>query len=114
MALLSLAVLLERELLEVVRVFCDSFHSGRHGSAVRGILSDLSEANIQSAEHVNSKCVICTIPCILEMILQNTKRQRSRSKLTSMACLVHDDMDKENDHLKSLNYLQRGSVLQHQ
>jgi len=46
MALLSLAVLPERELLEVVRVFCDSFHSGRHGSAVRGILSDLSEANV--------------------------------------------------------------------
>jgi hypothetical protein len=73
--------------------------------AGRGILSDLSEAKIQSTEDVNSKCVICTIPSILEVILHNTKRQRSRSKLTSMACLERDDMSKEKDHLKSLNYL---------
>ncbi|KAH9558546.1 hypothetical protein CY35_06G014600 [Sphagnum magellanicum] len=106
MADVSLAVLRERELLEVVKVASEIrvIHAAMP-PAVRGILSDLSEAKIQSAEHVNSKCVIYTIPCILEMILHNTKRQRSRCKLTSMACLLHNDMDKEKDHLKSLNYL---------
>jgi hypothetical protein len=45
-------------------------------------LFDLFLLQIQSTEDVNSKCVICTIPSILEVILHNTKRQRSRSKLT--------------------------------
>jgi len=153
MADVSLAVLRERELLEVVKVASEIrvIHAAMP-PAVRGILSDLSEAKvgffppflvfsvvfqcdcklvpamifqcaknagayqgsslfilwflqffrlflllphlprtrlfdlfllqIQSAEHVNSKCVIYTIPCILEMILHNTKRQRSRCKLT--------------------------------
>jgi cobalamin biosynthesis protein CobD/CbiB len=73
--------------------------------AVRGVISHLSEAKNQSAEDVNSKCVICAMSSILEVILHNTKRQRSLSKLASMACLEHDDMDKEKDHLKFLNYL---------
>ncbi|KAH9558551.1 hypothetical protein CY35_06G014900 [Sphagnum magellanicum] len=106
MAHLLLAVLRERELLEEMKVASEiRVIQAAMAPAVRGILSDLSEVKIQSAEDVNSKCVICTMPSILEMILHNTKRQRSRSKLTRMACLLHNDMDKEKDHLKALNYL---------
>ncbi|CAM6048053.1 unnamed protein product [Sphagnum compactum] len=73
MADVSLAVLRGRELLEEVMVASEI----RVIQAVMALLFV-----IQCAEHVNSKCVICTIPSILEVILHNTKRQRSRSELT--------------------------------
>ncbi|CAK9877640.1 unnamed protein product [Sphagnum jensenii] len=83
MAHLLLAVLRERELLEELKVASEvRIIQAAMAPAVRGIRSDLSEANIQSAEDVNSKCVNCTIPSILEVILHSTKSQRLRSKLT--------------------------------